>query len=108
MIRVVFVVVACLLVACSQDRDDGTAPSPDETLPTLELTDETPELLLTWIEGNGATETGIAISEVPEASKGMVRVTTKDAGHGGVFYVADLRTKDGDGVYSVVTMSTLR
>ena len=97
MLRVLWLLVAMLtLIACVDDRDDGTAPTAEE-LPELQLTDETPELLLTWVDDKGGTETGVSISDVPEGSRDMVRVTTKDAGHGALFYVADLTRKRDDG-----------
>ncbi len=89
--------------SCS-DGDDGTKPGASESLPELHLTDETEELLLTWMDDRGATHTGLTISEVPESSKKLVRVTTKEAGHGSLFYVADLSAKQADGSYSVRTM----
>jgi len=89
---------------CAEERDDGTTPSPEATLPPLTLTDDTPELLLTWIDQRGGTATGVTLSDVPEASKSMVRVVTRDAGHGAQFYVADLRHKAPDGSYPVRVM----
>ncbi|MBW2458144.1 MAG: NrdH-redoxin [Deltaproteobacteria bacterium] len=89
--------------SCS-DGDDGTKPGASDSLPKLHLTDDTDELLLTWMDDRGATHTGLTISEVPESSKKLVRVTTKEAGHGSLFYVADLSAKQADGSYAVRTM----
>jgi glutaredoxin len=85
---------------CAEERDDGTKPAV-ESLPELTLTDETPELLLTWIDDKGGTHSGVSLAEVPEGSKGMVRVVTREAGHGTSFYVADLSAKQADGSYPV-------
>ncbi|MCA9620761.1 MAG: glutaredoxin family protein [Myxococcales bacterium] len=90
---------------CSRDRDDGTDPTAaGDSLPPLVLTNETPELLLTWVDERGGTHTGVSLGEVPEGSKDLVRVTVKDAGHGALFYVADLRQKGADGSYPVRSM----
>ncbi len=99
-------VIACLLLCagCAEERDDGTKPAA-EALPELKLTDDTPELLLTWIDERGDTQTGVSLSDVPEGSKDLVRVITKDAGHGASFYVADLTHKRDDGSYPVRVMS---
>jgi glutaredoxin len=98
-----WLVLVVALSGCS-NKDDGTAPTTGDQLPKLHLTDDTEELLLTWMDERGGTHTGLAISEVPEGSKTLVRVTTKDAGHGALFYVADLSAKQADGSYGVVTM----
>jgi len=95
--------LAAMTGACSDD-DGGTKPQGADSLPKLHLTDETEELLLTWMDERGATHTGLTIAEVPESSKKLVRVTTKEAGHGALFYVADLSAKRPDGSYPVRTM----
>jgi glutaredoxin len=95
-----FLMMALLAVACLDDRDDGTKPS-NATLPSLTLTDDTADLLFTWIDDKGGTGTGVSISEVPDGSKAMVRITTKEHGHGGSFYIADLSEKSSDGTYAV-------
>lgn len=106
--RVLVVCLAvCLALAaagCAEERNDGTKPTA-EALPELTLDDDTPELLLTWIDERGDTQTGVSLSEVPEGSKALVRVITKDAGHGASFYVADLTHKRDDGSYPVRVMS---
>ncbi len=75
-----------------------------ETLPPLVLTDDTPEVVLTWIDPQGAAHTSLDVSKVPEDSRQTVRVTTKNAGHGKLFYVANLSQKRADGSYPVATM----
>lgn len=89
---------------CEDERDDGTTPGGGESLPALELTDETPSVLLTWIDERGQTHTATSLAEVPEEGKEQVRVITEEAGHGAMFYVADLRAKDAEGAYVVRTM----
>jgi glutaredoxin len=90
------------LAGCDLGRDDVAAPLPvEETLPALELTDTTPDLLLTWIDDRGGTHTGVAVGDVPEPSRAAVRVVAREAGHGQLFYVADLTAKRADGTYAV-------
>jgi glutaredoxin len=95
---------------CSQEEsDNGTRPQAVEDLPSLHLTDETPNLLLTWVDDKGNTHTELSIADVPAAGRGLVRVVVTDesAGQGGRFYVADLTRKGTDGAYVVRTMSRL-
>lgn len=83
--------------------EEKPAASRDE-LPALTLTDQTPDLLLTWIDERGGTHTGTSLAEVPQGSRSLVRVITKEAGHGNLFYVADTTKKGEDGSYAVRTM----
>ena len=102
-LRVLWVTLAWLAlfaVGC----DDETKTSSEDELPELTLTDQTDGLLLTWIDERGGTHTGTALSEVPAGSRALVRVITKDGGHGALFYVADLSAKASDGSYPVRTM----
>lgn len=85
----------------------GKAAEADAPTPApVELKDDTADLLLTWIDDQGDFHVVQAIAEVPEAGRAQVRVviTTKDQGTGQSVFVADLRTKDGNGRYPVVTM----
>ncbi len=95
-------VVGVALPGC-EETDDGTTPTADATLPPLALTDQTPGLIITWIDERGETHTGTALGEVPESAKGHVRIVTLKAGHGSLFYVADLTEKRDDGSYRVET-----
>jgi glutaredoxin len=101
LVSLLLVLLACWQVGCADERSDGTAPPAEDALPELKLTDDTPDLLLTWIGPKGGTETGVSIAQVPADSRGMVRVTTGDHGHGSMFYVADLANKQSDGSYRV-------
>jgi glutaredoxin len=88
--------------ACRRDKasGDGTDPLGLETsLPPLTIRDDTPGLLLTWIDDRGDAHTEIAPPSVPEAGRKMVRVVVSDrqAGTGELFYVVDLTKKSGDG-----------
>jgi glutaredoxin len=107
MVRNAFVLLLVLAAAvggCRRKVDDGTDPTGGETLPPLELRDETPELLLTWIDGKGDTHTAVRVADVPMEGRNPVRVIARDAGQGQVFYVADLTLKQSDGSYAVRTM----
>lgn len=102
---VLFALVVFTAVGCRRRSDEGTDPAGGETLPTLELRDETPELLLTWIDAKGDTHTAVRIPDVPMEGRNPVRVIARDAGQGKLFYVADLTLKQGDGSYPVRTMT---
>jgi glutaredoxin len=90
-------------VAACEDTDDGTTPIADSALPPLGLTDQTPSLIVSWIDERGETHTGTALSDVPDSAKEHVRIVTQTGGHGALFYVADLTKKNEDGTYSVET-----
>lgn len=91
---------------CRKTDDDGTRPSSKE-LPRLELKDETPGLVLTWLDGKGDFHVVQKTSEVPTEGKDAVRVYLEGREEGTLdqFYVADLRLKAADGTYPVSTMS---
>jgi glutaredoxin len=109
--RVGLVVIAVSLAlgsGCScNKRDDGTAPlDEDAKLRPLSLRDDTPDVLLTWIDAKGDTHTDMTPHDVPEVGKSMVRVVAGDRteGLGAVFYIADLTRKNVDGTYPVQSM----
>ena len=64
--------LGCAVIGC-EDEDDGTTPIADAVLPELALTDETPDLVITWIDDRGETHTGIALSEVRGQTKASKR-----------------------------------
>jgi glutaredoxin len=76
-----------------------------DSLPALELRDDTAELLITWVDEKGDHHVVAHPLDVPEEGRALVRVVTVDQGHGAIFYVADLRQKKADGSYAVRTMS---
>jgi glutaredoxin len=93
---------------CSRrETDDGTTPQPVAELPPLALGDDTPNLLLTWLDDKGGGHTEVNIADVPADARKLVRVVVSDRkdGQGARFYVADLSEKHGDGSYAVRTMS---
>jgi glutaredoxin len=88
-------------------RTDEPAPAVSANLPPLALRDDTPNLLLTWVDDKGDFHVCQKIAEVPEAARATVRVvvTDREAGTGQQVYVADLRNKSSGGSYPVRTMS---
>jgi glutaredoxin len=77
-----------------------------EALPGLKLTDETQNLLLTWIAEDGDFHVEEAIDKVPAERRSRVRVVQMDQaeGSGANVYVADLTVKRQDGTYAVNTL----
>jgi glutaredoxin len=76
------------------------------TLPALSLTDDTPDLMLTWVNARGDANTVGKPADVPTEGRDQVRVviTTKEAGTRELFYVTNLTVKNPDGTYPVTTM----
>lgn len=95
---------------CSQDETDEqqstTKPKSGE-LPELKLSDDSPNLLLTWLDEKGEFHVVQKVADVPDDAKRHVRVvqTTSADGHGDLLYVADLTAKDPDGNYRVEVMA---
>jgi len=77
-----------------------------EALPGLKLTDQTPNLLLTWIGEEGDFHVEESIDKVPAEHRSRVRVVLTDqaAGSGSSVYVADLTVKREDGSYAVSSL----
>jgi glutaredoxin len=72
-------------------------------LPPLVLRDDTPNLLLTWVDEQGDFHVAEHVADVPEAGRAEVRVVVADRpdGTSDTVYVADLRSKQADGSYPV-------
>lgn len=88
--------------------DDGTSPiATTEELPALSIKEDTPNLMLTWIDDKGDMHVELSPSGVPEAGRSLVRVVVSDREEGtkDLFYVADLTKKQADGSYAARTMS---
>ncbi len=104
----VFALAAVLSApGCKKRTDDGTAPTQGE-LPSVQLTDQTPDVMLTWLDDRGNFHTAMSPAEVPPEGRGSVRVvfTKRDEGATGeLLYVADLGAKGPDGSYPVRTMT---
>ncbi len=93
---------------CSHKKDDGTTPMSElKSLPALAISDDTPDLMLTWIDEKGEPHVEIHPADVPAQGRAMVRVIVADREDGtkDAFYVADLTRKGGDGTYATQTMS---
>lgn len=110
--------MACLLLALavltsachkkdSEDPDpSGTAPKSND-LPALELRDDTPNLLLTWVDDKGDFHVVQKPADVPKENRERVRVvvTTREEGTGKFVYVTDLTKAQANGTYPIRTMS---
>jgi len=106
--------VACLVVALSSCKrrpspdDLSEAPEPvNKTLPELKITDDTPDLMLTWVDAKGDAHPVNKPVDVPTEGRDRVRVvvTTREEGTRELFYVTNLTVKGGDGTYPVSTMT---
>ncbi|HEY3593249.1 MAG TPA: glutaredoxin domain-containing protein [Polyangiaceae bacterium] len=77
------------------------------SLPALSLTDDTPDLLLTWVDARGDAHVAKNPADVPMEGRDQVRVvvTTREDGLRDFFYVANLTVKSPDGTYPVSTMA---
>jgi len=92
---------------CGKKDDDGTAPRPtDEKLPSLSIAEDTPNLMLTWVDEKGETHVELRPGDVPAEGRSLVRVVVADReeGTGELFYVVDLTKKGGDGTFVAQTM----
>jgi glutaredoxin len=71
------------------------------------LRDDTGNLLLTWVDTKGDYHVVQHPADVPLEGRDAVRAVVADRTEGteDLFYVVDLRTKNGDGAYPVVSMS---
>ena len=105
---VALLVAGILILGCSPRKDDGTAPTSEQkSLPPLTIRDDTPDLLLTWIDDKGDLHVEVHPVDVPAAGRSLVRVIVADREDGtkDAFYVVDLNQKSGDGSYTAQTMS---
>jgi glutaredoxin len=105
--------MAALAVSCKRrPRDELAAQLAAEdkhvksALPALTLTDDTPELLLTWLDKSGDPHEATKPADVPMEGRDQVRVVvaTREDGTRDVFYVANLTVKSPDATYPVATM----
>ena len=100
------IVTLPLAEGCARKKDDGTSPVADGALPPLTIKDDTPDLMLTWIDDKGNTHVELRPADVPEAARSLVRVVVSDREDGtrDLFYVADLTKKGSDGSYGTTAM----
>jgi len=90
----------------ASDEKASAAPKSNE-LPPLEVREDTPNLLLTWIDDKGDFHVVQKVAEVPKEAREQVRVvvTTKEEGTGKLVYVANLNEVTPSGAYRVKTMA---
>jgi len=106
---VILTALAALAVppGCShRPKDDGTTPAAAGSLPPITVKDDTPDLMLTWIDDKGGTHVELRPTDVPVEGRAKVRVIVSDRDDGtrDLFYVADLTKKRDDGTYPTTTM----
>ncbi len=91
---------------CREHPDDGTTPTAAADLPALAIHDDSPNLMLTWIDERGGTHVEMHPADVPSSSRDLVRVVVSDKEDGtrDLFYVVDLSKKDAAGGYTARTM----
>jgi len=101
-----FASAGCGRHANGDSEPSASTPQSNE-LPPLELKDNTPDLLLTWVDTKGDFHVVQKIADIPESARERVRVvrTTQVAGTGRLLYVADLRKKTAAGTYPVSTIT---
>jgi glutaredoxin len=104
------VLMLALSFGCKRRPADELAAEEEKTaqpLPALALTDDTADLLLTWIDSRGDAHTSHKTADVAPEGRERVRVvvTTREEGTGALFYVANLSSKNPDGTYPVSTVS---
>ncbi len=100
------VTASCKRPPAADDFGESAEPA-TKALPELQITDDTPDLMLTWVDAKGDAHAVSKPSDVPAEGREHVRVvvTSKEDGTRDLFYVANLTQKGGDGTYAVSTMS---
>lgn len=98
---------ACRKQASPAPSDEtGAVPKPTE-LPPLEIKEDTPNLLLTWVDDKGDFHVVQKPADVPKEGRDQVRVvvTTREDGTGKLVYVSNLNEVTPSGAYRVKTMT---
>lgn len=98
---------ACKNKPSADDGEPVSAAPQSNALPPLEVRDDTPNLLLTWVDEKGDFHVVQKPADVPKEGRSRVRVvvTNKEEGTGKLVYVADLTKPNGQGLYPVRTMA---
>src|SRR5579859_6032454 len=101
--------VVALAASCKRRSDElaqDNEGAKEKPLPALSVTDDTPDLLLTWIDGRGDAHVAKKPADVAPEGRERVRVvvTTREDGTRSQFYVANLTSKNPDGSYPIATM----
>lgn len=81
-----------LLVGCSKDgKKRGGKGGDDASLPPIQFSVDTPDLMLTWIDDRGGTHVESKVERVPTEQARLVRVSGGEAKDSSVeIYVADI------------------
>jgi len=97
-----------LLAGCSKTAPSAQPGADNKSavaggLPKLLLSDETKNLMLTWVDESGDFKVVEKIADVPATSRAQVRVVIagQESGTAELVYVADLNQKDASGHYAV-------
>ena len=98
---------ACRKQAAPTATDDTGATPQTNELPPLEIKNDSPNLLLTWIDDKGDFHVVQKPDDVPKEGRDNVRVvvTTSEDGTGKLVYVANLNEVTPSGAYRVKTMT---
>lgn len=111
LVPALLVLCLALVAGCKKEQQApqeqaSAAPKANE-LPPLDVRDDTPNLLVTWIDDKGDFHVVQKVSDVPKESRDQVRVvvTTKEEGTGKLIYVANLNEVTPNGAYRVKTMT---
>ncbi len=102
-----FGLAGCRRQAAPAPSDDTGATPQASELPPLEIKDDTPNLLLTWIDDKGDFHVVEKPTDVPKEGRDNVRVvvTTREDGTGKLVYVANMNEVTPTGAYRVKTMT---
>jgi glutaredoxin len=100
-------VVAFGAASCRDKRDDGTAPVAAGELPALVFGEDTPNLMLTWIDERGGTHVEVTPSDVPTSGRKLVRVLVaeREEGTRDPIYVADLDSPGAGGRFEARSLA---
>lgn len=102
----VLALLACfaLILSCRHTNKSSSNTRPRD--PTVQLTDATKDILLTWVDDQGDFHVAQSIEEIKEPNRAQVRVVfaNRDAEDTDQILVADLRAKRSDGTYAVKAM----
>lgn len=103
--RVLFVLLLLLGGACRHKQKENGSGSVVPT--TVQLTDQTKEILLTWIDDTGDFHVTESMTDIKDANRQHVRVvfTNSDTVDPDHVWVADLRQKDAKGAYPIQSMA---
>jgi glutaredoxin len=107
---VVLLAIVTVVLGCKRRPPEELALEAEQEankpLAPLALTDETPDLLLTWLDAKGDAHLVNKPADVAPEGRDRVRVvvTTREDGQRALFYVANLNAKNPDGTYTVSTM----